>query len=103
MTAPDQARGITPPPRRAAHNTADSLSAGFICAAESHEDTAQRARRLAPSGRRAHPIGASAPDPCQPVAGRTDGRVGSFFLDGFLPNLAASAQVGAAFFLDGLA
>ena len=95
MTAPNQARGITPPPRRAALATADSLSAGFICAAESHEDTAQRARRLAPSGRRAHSIAASAADPRRPVAGGhyLCGRVTGV---SSLPNCAAGVHASAA-------
>ena len=100
MTAPNQVPGVLPAPRRAARDMADSLSAGFICAAESHEDTAQRARRLAPSGRRAHFIAASAADPCPAVPGGhyLGGRVTGV---SSLPNCAAGVHASAAAFSEG--
>lgn len=62
MTSHPQVPTIPVAPRRVSGSmTSTSQAAGFTdCAAESFEDTAQRTRRLVPSGRRVHLISAYA-------------------------------------------
>ena len=48
-----------------------------------------------------HQIGASAPDPRRPVAGRTDGRVGPSFLGTSSFDCAAGVSASAAAFSEG--